>query len=117
MSLTIYGIAASRAIRPLWAAAELGLEQSTVSRRIQLLEHRLGAAIFERHTGGVRLTPAGGSFLRDAAIGADHFRRAAQAFTSVSRGSRGELRIGLFVSLASGFLAEVIEHYLKCHGL
>ena len=25
MSLTIYGIAASRAVRPLWAAAELGL--------------------------------------------------------------------------------------------
>jgi glutathione S-transferase len=25
MSLTIYGIAASRAVRPLWAATELGL--------------------------------------------------------------------------------------------
>ena len=26
MSLTIYGIAASRAVRPLWAAHELGLD-------------------------------------------------------------------------------------------
>jgi DNA-binding transcriptional LysR family regulator len=61
------------------------------------------------------LTPAVGRLLHDAAAGAEHFRRAVQAFTSVSRGSRGELRIGLFVSLASGFLAEVVEHYVTCH--
>lgn len=97
------------------AAAELGLQQSTVSRRVQLLEHRLGAAIFERHTGGVRVTPAGRRFLDDAAAGAEHFRRAVQAFASVSRGSSGELRIGLFVSLASGVLAEVLEHYVLLH--
>jgi len=98
------------------AAAELGIEQSTVSRRVQMLERRLGAAIFERHTGGVRLTLAGARFLRDAAAGADHFRRAIQAFTSVNRGIRGELRIGLFVSLAAGFLADVVERYLTVHG-
>lgn len=93
------------------AAAEVGIQQSTLSRRVQLLEHRLGAAIFERHSGGVRLTPAGESFLRDAKLGAIHFRRAVQAVTSITRGSRGELRIGLFVSLAAGFLGEVVEKY------
>ncbi|MGP1628458.1 MAG: glutathione S-transferase family protein [Giesbergeria sp.] len=35
MSLTIYGIAASRAIRPLWAATELGLEFEHVPLRYQ----------------------------------------------------------------------------------
>lgn len=98
------------------AAAELGVEQSTVSRRIQQLEHRLGAAIFDRHPGGVRLTPAGRSFLRDAAEGTNHFRRAIEAFTSAARGCHGELRIGLFLSLASGFLAEIIEQYVAAHG-
>ncbi|MBN9566992.1 MAG: LysR family transcriptional regulator [Alphaproteobacteria bacterium] len=97
------------------AAGELGLQQSTVSRRVQLLERRLGASIFERHTGGVRLTGAGANFLREAAAGADSFRRAVQAFTSVTRGSRGQLRIGLFVSLATNFLASVIEKYRSLH--
>jgi DNA-binding transcriptional LysR family regulator len=93
------------------AAAELGIQQSTISRRVQILEARLGAIIFERHSSGVRLTQAGETFLRDAAVGADHFRRAVQAFTSNNRGNRGELRIGLFVSLAAGFLGEVVESY------
>lgn len=93
------------------AAAEVGIQQSTLSRRVQLLEHRLGTAIFERHSSGVRLTPAGESFLRDAKLGAIHFRRAVQAVTSITRGNRGELRIGLFVSLAAGFLGEVVEQY------
>lgn len=97
------------------AAAELGLQQSTVSRRIQLLEHRLGAAIFDRHRSGVRLTSAGDRFLREAAEGADHFHRALQTFTSVTRGNRGELRIGLFFSLASGFLADVVEQYTSLY--
>lgn len=97
------------------AAGELGLQQSTVSRRVQLLEHRLGAKIFERHSSGIRATPAGARFLHAAAEGADHFRRAAEAFPSINRGSGGELRIGLFASLASGFLAETIEQYLAFH--
>lgn len=35
MSLTIYGIAASRAVRPLWAATELGLDYEHVPLRYQ----------------------------------------------------------------------------------
>ncbi|MBW7831682.1 MAG: glutathione S-transferase family protein [Simplicispira suum] len=35
MSLTIYGIAASRAVRPLWAATELGLDFAHVPLRYQ----------------------------------------------------------------------------------
>jgi len=95
------------------AAAEIGIQQSTLSRRVQLLEHRLGTRIFERHSSGVRLTPAGESFLRDAKLGALHFRRAVQAVASITQGNLGELRIGLFISLAAGFLGEVVEQYRK----
>ena len=35
MSLTIYGIAASRAVRPLWAATELGLDFKHVNLAYQ----------------------------------------------------------------------------------
>ncbi len=92
-------------------AAEIGVQQSTVSRRIQVVESKLGTMIFERHSGGVRLTAAGETFLRDATIGAHHLRRAVQAVTCLKRGGQGELRIGLFVSLAAGFLGELVERY------
>lgn len=48
------------------AAGKLGLTHGSVSRRIAALEHWLGAALFERHGRGVRLTPAGLRFANDA---------------------------------------------------
>ena len=48
------------------AAQALSIKQSTLSRSVQLLEDRLGVSVFERSTGGVRVTPAGLSFLRTA---------------------------------------------------
>lgn len=97
-------------------ADEVGVQQSTISRRIQLVERRLGAEIFERHSGGVRLTAAGETFLRDASIGAHHLRRAIQAVTCLKRGGHGQLRIGLFTSLATGFLGELIGRYRVQYG-
>ncbi|KQZ76961.1 hypothetical protein ASE06_04425 [Sphingopyxis sp. Root214] len=47
------------------AAAKLGLNHGSVSRRIASLEHWLGAPLFERHGRGVRLTPAGLRFTQD----------------------------------------------------
>ncbi|MFK7732616.1 MAG: LysR family transcriptional regulator [Pseudomonadales bacterium] len=41
------------------AAAELNVSHSTVLRRVENLENRLGARLFERQTVGFRLTPAG----------------------------------------------------------
>ena len=41
------------------AAESLDLSQSTVSRRIRLLERRLGVPLFERDHKGAKLTPAG----------------------------------------------------------
>jgi DNA-binding transcriptional LysR family regulator len=41
------------------AASGLGIQESTISRRIRDLEDQLGASLFIRHNGGVRLTVAG----------------------------------------------------------
>ena len=49
------------------AAAELNTVQSNVTTRIRLLEEDLGAALFERHSRGVTLTPAGRRLLPYAA--------------------------------------------------
>lgn len=41
------------------AARQMGVEHSTVSRRITALETALGAKLFDRRTGGLLLTPQG----------------------------------------------------------
>jgi DNA-binding transcriptional LysR family regulator len=43
------------------AATALNIKQSALSRRIRHLEGQLGVSLFERSSGGVRLTPAGAS--------------------------------------------------------
>ena len=46
------------------AANTLGLTHGAISRRVAAVEAWLGAAVFERHGRGVRLTPAGQRFTR-----------------------------------------------------
>jgi len=95
----------------------LGVHQSTVCRRVRILEDRLGATLFVRTRSGVRLTVSGERFLKEAAIAADHFDRAAKAISSPSRASRGELRVGLFTSLAAGYLGPLLERFGALHPL
>jgi len=48
------------------AASMLHLSQPAISRRIDLLEHELGAPLFERLRNGALLTEAGATFLPHA---------------------------------------------------
>jgi len=48
------------------AAATMGLSQSALSRSIQTMEADLGVILFERDAKGVRTTPSGGVFVRQA---------------------------------------------------
>ncbi|QIB35263.1 LysR family transcriptional regulator [Ancylobacter pratisalsi] len=93
------------------AAEALNVSQSTVSRRIQILERRLGAPLFVRLRTGIRPTRSGERFLREAATGADHLRQAAQAIAAVKHGGAGDIRVGLVASLAQGFLATLLAEY------
>lgn len=93
------------------AAGMLDLSQTTVSRRIQHLETRLGVTLFIRNRMGVRTTPAGERFIRDAAVGAKHLRRAVNDVRAAQNQSEGELRIGLMASLAGGLLSNLLEAY------
>jgi DNA-binding transcriptional LysR family regulator len=77
------------------AAAELGLQQSTISRRIQWLEHRLGAAIFDRHRSGVRLTSAGDRFC-------ERLQRATIIFTAHFKHSHRS-RVAIVADCGSGY--------------
>lgn len=61
-----YFLAVARGGNVTIAAAELGVNHSTVSRRIGTLERRLGVRLFDRLPSGYALTPSAGKMLGDA---------------------------------------------------
>lgn len=77
------------------AAKALGINTSTISRRIGWLEDELGLALFERSRSGIRLTAGGRAVLH-------HVRRAIAELEAVERvglqngtGDVGEIRLGV----------------------
>jgi len=110
-------------IRYLIAAAEygsfrkaggiVGVHESAVSRSIRDLEDRLGAALFIRYPTGVSLTEAGRSFIARARRALGQLHRATQEAGSFGRGEAGIIRVGVLSSLASGFIWDLLNHYLN----
>lgn len=97
------------------AGIELGIEQSAISRRIRDLEDHLGASLFQRRTTGVILTPAGQRFLRRARLALKSFRDGARDVAALGRSEEGRIKVGIFSSLASGFLHELLNSYDRAH--
>jgi DNA-binding transcriptional LysR family regulator len=96
-------------------AQVLGVPQSTVSRRILILEHKVGFSLFERDHSGVRVTKAGSEFLKQAAMGVTHFEQAIRFAVSTHRGERGEIRIGLLTALTAGPLHRIFRQFRQSH--
>ncbi|WP_063769452.1 MULTISPECIES: LysR family transcriptional regulator [unclassified Rhizobium] len=93
------------------AAEATDVSQSTLSRRVQSLERRLGIVLFERTKTGTRPTLAGERFLRNAEFGAEHLRRAVGDIALIKKGFVGGLRIGVMGSFAQGPLADLLATY------
>ncbi len=93
------------------AADAAGIKQSTLSRSIAQAEARLGVLLFERTSGGVRLTPAGAEVLRTShhlVEALDHMIKTAR---DVGKGDAGRLTVGFYTSLSAGNLrASLIEY-------
>lgn len=77
----------------LGAARKLGLNQSTVSRRIQALEHALGLTLFERDTRGYTLTPQGSALIDVAGQMAAAAENVALRAERLRRDLAGSIRI------------------------
>ena len=97
------------------AAGALGVRQSAVSRRVRSLEDALGVSLFERHRGGVRLTIAGARFLDRAHSALLQLDQAMKTAGAAGRGENGHLHIGIFASIATGFLRELIRIFRERH--
>ncbi|WP_114389618.1 LysR family transcriptional regulator [Notoacmeibacter marinus] len=111
-----YVVAASKSGSFRRAAASLDVEQSAISRRIRDLEDELGASLFNRHSGGVILTHAGKKFVRHARQALSEVSCALTDVGPIGHGEAGVVRIGIFSSLASGFLAQMLRTYSDRYG-
>lgn len=99
------------------AADRLRITQPPLSRAIQKLERDLGAALFERGTRSVRLTPAGHSFLLDARRILAAAERSHESARLVASGMAGTIAIGFTamagVSILPGLLRDCDEHLAR----
>lgn len=93
------------------AAAAIGIQESAISRRVRDLEDQLGASLFNRHNGGVHLTFAGERFLGRARDIIRNVGNGVEDVASIGRSEDGRVRIGIYSSIASGFLAELLRAY------
>lgn len=97
------------------AAAALGVQESAISRRIRELEERLGTAFFIRTPNGVTLTNAGKQFVQRGRKALTEIGLARSEAAAIGRGEDGHIRIGIFSSLASGFLSDLIDAFGAQH--
>ncbi len=77
------------------AAARIGRDASAVSRRVRMLEERLGVRLFSRTTRKVALTDAGAVFYRRAQAALDELTAAEQEAISGAGIVRGGLRVAV----------------------
>ena len=93
------------------AAAELGLSPAALTRRIQKLEAVIGAALFERSTRVVSLTPSGRMFLPRARAVLGDLDAAIREVRHDSREREGQIVIACLPSMTRYLLPRIIRDF------
>ena len=96
------------------AAQELGVHHATVIRRIDALEARLGARLFQRHPRGYTLTEAGRLLLEAGAAAEARFAQMAARITGTSERVEGEITVTSLPGL-SGLVMPRLVALLRAH--
>lgn len=90
------------------AARRLNMTQPPLSRQVQMLEHAVGAVLFERTSRSVRLTPAGRAFLPEARRLLRLAEGAALTARRVARGDAGAVALGFTAGASYAFLPRLV---------
>lgn len=94
------------------AAQRLRIAQPALSRQVKLLETELGIELFERLPRGVRLTPAGRTFLMEIRGLQGLIARAVGAARAAAAGQHGTLRLSFIEAAAwQGLLPDAIRRF------
>jgi DNA-binding transcriptional LysR family regulator len=107
-----YAVATADAQSFSRAAAALRVKQSTLSRRVMLLEERLGVKLFERTTRGAEPTENGRVVIEQARRIVTDIDNLQTTARNVSYGLHGRIAVGYCSSLMSGNLKHIFTEYL-----
>jgi DNA-binding transcriptional LysR family regulator len=95
------------------AAQRLHRTQPAISRRLGLLEHELGAPMFERIRGDARLTEAGRAFLPHAEAALAAFKDGREAVRGLRAGLSGTVSLALVGTLADTFTIDALRQFAE----
>ncbi|WP_040811642.1 LysR family transcriptional regulator [Nocardia concava] len=97
------------------AADRLRVSPSRVSQTIAQIERRVGAALFERTSRRVALTPIGRQFLAELRPAQDQVERAIRRAINAGRGFDGGLEVGFYGAAAGKLILDVAEEFRREH--
>src|SRR5947209_6194365 len=95
------------------AAERLGMAQPPLTRIIRGLEEELGVQLFDRSTRQISLTPAGKVFLKRVSLMLTQYQETVQLTQQVSRGERGQLRVGFTGAAIYSILPDIVRVYAE----
>lgn len=99
------------------AAAQLGISQPSLTRRIRRLENRVGTYLFERYPNGIRLTAAGELFQRRAPWFSRELSQLKIDLAKAKEGVLGRLAVSFFTSLSSDICRRVLQDFRRLSDL
>lgn len=97
------------------AATQLNTKQTTVGRRIQALERRLGAKLFDRHRHGMEVTPAARGVLVQAESMLSNATAIERHLAGLDREMSGVVRIASTEGLAAHWLVPRLDRLRRSH--
>lgn len=97
------------------AAQAVGLAKSAVSKRVALLEDRLGVRLLTRTTRKLSLTEDGLRYYQHCAALLAAAEAAEEAVAGAAASARGPLRMNAPVTFAQMFLADALAGFLAAH--
>jgi LysR family transcriptional regulator, benzoate and cis,cis-muconate-responsive activator of ben and cat genes len=95
------------------AAERLNIAQPSLSRHILQFEEELGATLFDRGRGQIRLTQAGEALLKHARVMILSIEDVKLEVRRIDQGARGRLRIGFVGSATHGILPTMIKSFRR----
>jgi DNA-binding transcriptional LysR family regulator len=97
------------------AATQLNTKQTTVGRRIQALERRLGAKLFDRHRHGMEVTPAARGVLVQAESMMSNATSIERHLAGLDREMAGIVRIAATEGIAANWLVPRLGRLRTLH--
>ncbi|MCI7809030.1 LysR family transcriptional regulator [bacterium] len=108
-----YFVAAARLQSFTKAAEQFYISQTAMTQQIRALEETVGAALFDRSTRPVSLTPAGAAFLLDARAILERMDVSLEHIKEASTGLKGTLRIGYVRGYERSNLSNILRSFHK----